>query len=144
MQPLPGPRVVVGGQFVLELVMHTPARPGRSAPRHALTSPWPISNVPGEDMKDATLGGYLREHERPPAFEGPGGHSYTVEIMVDRGGPSAWCGYLFFVRWEGNEAVGHLESEFLSGAETEEEARAALEKLTLHEVKQLLDGLASR
>lgn len=98
-------------------------------------------------MEDATLGGYLHEHERPPAFEGPGGDSYTVEIMIDRAGSRSeglWSGYLFFLKWRGSEPVGHLESGFLSEAETEEEARAALEKLTLHDVKRLLDRLVSR
>ena len=94
-------------------------------------------------MKDATLGGYVREHQRPPAFEGAGGESYTVEIMVD-GGPDEsgpWSAYLFFVRWEGKDPVGHLESRFLCEAETEEEARAVLEEMTLHDVRTLLDGL---
>lgn len=104
------------------------------------------SNVQRNDMKDATLGGYLREHERPPAFEGPGGDSYTVEIMVDRGGSGdsiSWFAYLFFVRWRDREPVDHVESEFLSEAETEAEARAPLERLTLHEVKALLDRLVA-
>ncbi len=97
-------------------------------------------------MKDATLGGYLHEHLRPPAFEGADGDSYTVEIVVDRPdeteGP--WCGYLFFLRWRGSEPVGHVESDFLSEAETEAEARQSLERLTLHEVKNVLDELVAR
>lgn len=98
-------------------------------------------------MKDATLGGYLREHERPPAFEGPDGESYTVDIMSERSGAEAeapWCAYLFFVRWRGLEPVGHVESDYLSQAGSEAEARARLEKLTLHEVKGLLDELVGR
>ena len=111
----------------------------------ALTSVDSISNLPDEDMKDATLGGYLHEHERPPAFEGSDGASYTVEIMVERAGPGEegpWCGYLFFLRWEGKDPVGHVESGFLSRTDTEAEARAELEGLMLREVKELLDGLA--
>ncbi len=95
-------------------------------------------------MKDATLGGYLREHERPPAFEAGAGDSYTVEIIMNRMGPNdsgPWGAYLFFLRWSGQEPVGHVESEFLSEAETEEEARAAVEELTLHQVKSVLDRL---
>ncbi len=95
-------------------------------------------------MKDATLGGYLREHERPPAFEAGAGDSYTVEIITNRMGlneSGLWGAYLFFLKWSGQEPVGHVESEFLSEAETEEEARAAVEELTLHQVKSVLDRL---
>lgn len=97
-------------------------------------------------MKDATLGGYLHEHQRPPAFEGTDGDSYTVEIVVDRPDEDegSWCGYLFFLRWRGSEPVGHVESDFLSEAKTEAEARRPLERLTLHEVKDVLDELVAR
>ncbi|HSG80972.1 MAG TPA: hypothetical protein VLC48_01875 [Gemmatimonadota bacterium] len=97
-------------------------------------------------MKDATLGGYLREHERPPAFRGGDGHSYTVEILVEDLGIEAgadWRAYLFFVKWSGNEPVGHVESSYLASGLTEEAARATLEELTLHEVREVLDGLVS-
>ena len=97
--------------------------------------------------KDATLGGYLGEHERPPAFEGPDGDSYTVEIIVEPVGagdePGPWCAYLFFLKWRGSEPVAHRETEYLVEAASEEAARAELEKLTLHEVKELLDKLVS-
>lgn len=94
-------------------------------------------------MKDATLGGYLREHERPPAFSGPDGHSYTVEILTehDEAEDGPWFAYLFFLRWRGNEPIGHVESHFLAEARTEDDARAQLERLALHEVKELLDSL---
>jgi hypothetical protein len=97
-------------------------------------------------MKDATLGGYFSEHERPPAFEGPDGDSYTVEIIVEPAGlddEGPWCGYLFFLKWHGSEPVGHVETEYLAEAATEAAARAELEKLALHEVKCLLDKLVS-
>jgi hypothetical protein len=97
-------------------------------------------------MKDATLGGYLREHERPPAFEGLDGDSYTVEIITDRPGPGdggPWCAYLFFLRWQGQQPVGHVESDYLAWAGSEEEARAGVERLTLREVKDLLDKLVT-
>jgi hypothetical protein len=97
-------------------------------------------------MKDATLGGYLEEHERPPAFRGADGHSYTVEVLVENLGTEAaadWRAYLFFLRWSGNEPVGHVESDYLGSGLTEEAARAALERLTLHEVREVLDGLVS-
>jgi hypothetical protein len=93
-------------------------------------------------MKDATLGGYLGEHERPPAFEGADGCSYTVEILIDSD-DGTHRGYLFFLKWEGGGPVGHLESEYLVEADSEELAQAELEKLTLHEVKGVLDKLVS-
>lgn len=97
-------------------------------------------------MKDATLGGYLREHERPPAFEGSDGQSYTVEILTEPAGEAEgeWAAYLFFLRWRGQEPVGHVESDYLARTETESAARAALESLTLHEVKETLDRLLDR
>jgi hypothetical protein len=97
-------------------------------------------------MEDATLAGYRHEHERPPAFEGRDGLTYTVEVMTDRAGPGqqgSWCAYLFFLCWRGNAPVDHVESDFLSRAESESEARAAVEALTLHEVKGILDELVS-
>lgn len=93
-------------------------------------------------MEDATLGGYLKEHERPPAFTGADGGLYTVEILTERQDAEAsatWHAYLFFLRWRGTEAVGHRESEFLSDGESESEARAKLERLSLYEVKAVLD-----
>jgi hypothetical protein len=97
-------------------------------------------------MKDATLGGYLQEHQRPPAFEGADGSSYTVEVLIDAAGPGdvgPYQAYLFYLKWSGNEPVGHVESEYLAEAETEDAARRALETMTLHEVKELLDKLVS-
>ncbi len=94
-------------------------------------------------MKDATLGGYFSEHERPPAFEGRDGDSYTVEIITEPGDGGNWCAYLFFLRWHGNEPVGHVESEYLVEAATEAAARAEVERLTLHDVRRVLDELVS-
>ena len=31
---------------------------------------------------DATLGGYLQKHSRPPSFDGSDGAAYSVEIYV--------------------------------------------------------------
>ena len=97
-------------------------------------------------MKDETLGGYLREHERPPAFQAADGHAYTVELIVEPLDPEdgdEWGGYLFFLKWRGNEPVGHVETEFLSSASSADEARDPIERLTLHDVKALLDELVA-
>ena len=97
-------------------------------------------------MKDLTLGGYLREHERPPAFQAADGEAYSVELMVELTDPddgAEWGAYFFFIRWRGTEAVAHLETDFLSRAGSEKEARAPLENLTLHDIKGLLDSLVA-
>ena len=91
-----------------------------------------------------TLGGYAAVHERPAAFEGSDGFSYTAEILVEQRSPSAWSGYLFFVKWAriGSSAPeGHLESDYLRDGRTEAEARAGVGEMKLSDVKKVLDTL---
>ena len=92
-----------------------------------------------------TLGGYMAVHARPAAFEGEDGASYSADIGLDEtGDATAPVGaYLIFLRWSPGEprVVGHLESDFLARARTEEEARAAVGALSLAETKHLLDAL---
>ncbi len=93
-----------------------------------------------------TLGGYQAVHDRPAAFEGPDGLSYSVEILADDSGdPAAPVGaYLLFLRWArvGDQKVqGHLESAFLARAASEDEAKRAVGALPLAEVKRVLDEL---
>lgn len=92
---------------------------------------------------DATLGGYFDMHDRPPAFEGPDGHPYTVSLEVERTGDlrHPYSGYLVFPRWAetGVGIVGHVETPNLSEAPSEKDALAALEALTLFEVQALLE-----
>ncbi|MBI4540777.1 MAG: hypothetical protein HY704_14845 [Gemmatimonadetes bacterium] len=92
---------------------------------------------------DATLGGYLREHSRPPAFEGIDGQPYTVSIEVERTGElqRPYLTYLVFPRWAytGLGIVGHVESAIVARTSTREEAQERAEGLTLYETKQLLD-----
>ena len=105
---------------------------------------------PKPEKGDAnTIGGYMAVHSRPAAFEGSDGASYSVEIVTDVGNDEEhpFGAYLLFVRWRENDpvAVGHLESDFLALGSKEEEVRATVGKLTLNEVKALLDELiASR
>jgi hypothetical protein len=92
-----------------------------------------------------TIGGYMAVHNRPAAFEGSDGASYSVEIVTDaadeNGAP--FGAYLLFIRWRATDpvATGHLETEFLGYGATEEEARAAVGMLSLNEVKSRLDEL---
>jgi len=92
-----------------------------------------------------TLGGYMAVHARPAAFEGADGASYSVDIAVDdTGDAEAPVGaYLIFLRWGPGEprVVGHLETDFLARAATEEEARAMIGALSLEDTKRALDEL---
>jgi len=84
-----------------------------------------------------TVGGYVAVHARPPAFEGEDGTSYSVEVMTDEtGDPSRpWAGYLLFVKWRSGDPVasGHVETEYLRFAGTEEEARLQVGAMLLSE-----------
>ncbi len=93
-----------------------------------------------------TIGGYMAVHARPAAFEGRDGMSYSVSIESDdTGDPSAPAGAFFlFLRWRriGAQGVeGHLESGFLERAATVREAREALGRWPLAEVRRVLDEL---
>jgi hypothetical protein len=92
---------------------------------------------------DATLGGYLRTHDRPPAFEGADGQPYTVSPEVEKTGnlPTPYEGYLVFPRWAatGLGVVGHVETPTLVTARTRDEAEGALRELPLVQLKVLLD-----
>ncbi len=93
---------------------------------------------------DDTLGGYFETHDRPPAFEGPDGHPYTVSLEVEKTGDlrAPYQAYLVFPRWAatGVGIVGHVETPDLASCRTSEEAREALASLTLGEVKERLDA----
>jgi hypothetical protein len=98
-----------------------------------------------------TLGGYAAVHDRPAAFEGSDGFSYSVEILADEdvtaSGTEAWGAYLFFVKWArigASAPEGHLESDVLAHGSTEQEARDRVGALPLNEVKRILDELIAK
>jgi hypothetical protein len=97
-----------------------------------------------------TLGGYAAVHDRPAAFEGADGFSYSVEILADpepTGEVASWIAYLFFVRWArigASAPEGHLESDVLATASTEAAARGRVEAMALSDVKRVLDDLIAR
>ena len=95
---------------------------------------------------EGTIGGYMAVHARPAAFEGSDGLSYSVAIETDRTGePGRPFGAFFlFVRWRrlGSQGVeGHLETPFLAWGNSVMEAKEALGRMPLGDVKALLDEL---
>jgi hypothetical protein len=95
---------------------------------------------------ESTIGGYAAAHDRPAAFEGSDGFSYSVELMTEATGDAAapWAAFLLFVKWSrlgAQTPEGHLETEYLFTAATEQDARAALGETPLADVKALLDRL---
>ena len=98
---------------------------------------------------ESTIGGYTAVHDRPAAFEGSDGFSYSVEMMVEPTGDSsgAWGAFFLFVKWSrvgAQSPEGHLETEFLLTAASEEDATAAIGETPLVEVKLLLDRLIAQ
>jgi hypothetical protein len=97
---------------------------------------------------DVTLGGYFAVHQRPPAFEGMDGAAYSVALYVDEtpGPDGRYGGALLFVRWNpaGDQPDGHLETECVSFGSSIPEVEEAMRALTLHQVKDLLDGAILR
>ena len=97
----------------------------------------------------STIGGYAAVHDRPAAFEGSDGFSYSVEIMAEPTGDASapWAAFFLFVKWSrlgAQSPEGHLESDYLLTAATEAKARAALGETPLYEVKGLLDRLIAQ
>lgn len=96
-----------------------------------------------------TIGGYAAAHDRPAAFEGSDGFSYSVELMAteDEAVGDRWGGFIFFVRWArigASSPEGHLESDVLARGATQEQALERLGALKLDRVKAVLDELIAR
>ena len=100
------------------------------------------------DAEDSTLGGYFDVHNRPPAFEGPDGHPYTVSQEVEKTGDlrTPYSGYLVFPKWAatGVGIVGHVESPALCHARTRMEVEATLRAHSLVEVQAILDRAVAK
>jgi hypothetical protein len=99
---------------------------------------------------ESTIGGYMAVHDRPAAFEGSDGFSYSVEIISEETGdaPGEWGAFFLFIKWSrvgAQTPEGHLESDYLTRGPTESAARTKLGEWPLGDVKALLDRLiASR
>jgi len=93
---------------------------------------------------DDTLAGYVGVHGRPPGFEGSDGRPYSVAVFSDDDpGPDGRYGAaLIFIRWStANAPDGHLESDYLAFSDDPSAAEAEVGRLSLAEVKRILDGL---
>jgi len=107
----------------------------------------PRFQPPDHSKGDAnTLGGYMAVHDRPAAFEGSDGFSYSAEIVTDQTGDARapFAAYLLFVRWArvgAQTPEGHLETDYVATASTESAARAVVAAWSLASVKSALDDL---
>lgn len=92
-----------------------------------------------------TIGGYMAVHDRPAAFEGTDGVSYSTELVVDevRDGNGPFAAYVLFIRWGHGEpyASGHLETPYLYYGQSREEARRLVADLPLQSVRSMLEAL---
>ena len=108
----------------------------------------PGQHLPADHSRgDAnTIGGYAAAHDRPAAFEGTDGLSYSVEIVTSATGrpERPYGAFLLFVQWArvgASSPSGHLETEFLAEADSEDDARAVVGALTLGQVRAALHVL---
>lgn len=99
-------------------------------------------------MKDATFGGYLATHDRPPAFAGRDGRAYSADVWVDDvpDADGRLGGAFVFIRWNhaGDAPDGHLESAYLAFGADRASVEAQLKGLDLHAVKEALDAAVAR
>jgi hypothetical protein len=95
---------------------------------------------------ESTIGGYAAVHDRPAAFEGSDGFSYSVELMTEETGDNnaPWAGFFLFVKWArlgAQTPEGHLESDYLARGPSEADARRMLGLTPLEDVKGILEEL---
>ena len=98
---------------------------------------------------ESTIGGYAAVHDRPAAFEGSDGFSYSVELMTEESGDTVapWAGFFLFVKWArigAQSPEGHLETEYLVYGSSQAEAKQTLGETPLGDVKALLDRLIAQ
>ena len=126
--------------------MHDDRRDGNETAAAAADGASQGSDHEPEDVHgvpDATLGGYLDTHDRPPAFEGTDGHPYTVSLEVEQTPDlrAPYVGYLVFPRWAatGLGVIGHVQTPVLCRERGRAAAEDRLRELSLDRVKSLLD-----
>ncbi|HEX3867256.1 MAG TPA: hypothetical protein VHV78_10900 [Gemmatimonadaceae bacterium] len=97
---------------------------------------------------ESTIGGYAAVHDRPAAFEGCDGFSYSVEMVVENTGDAVapWAAFFLFIKWArvgAQTPEGHLETDYLARGASEAAARSAIGETPLPRVKALLDDLVA-
>jgi hypothetical protein len=101
-----------------------------------------------DPTEDASLGGYFKTHNRPPAFEGCDGLPYTVAVEVEKTPDLArpWVGYLVFPRWAetGVGITGHVETPLIWRGGSREAVEEEVGTAPLTRVKELLDEAIRR
>lgn len=95
---------------------------------------------------ESTIGGYAAVHDRPAAFQGTDGFSYSVELMAEETDEPErpWAGFILFVKWArvgAQNPEGHLETDYLVRGSSQAEALRQLGDTPLDEVKAFLDRL---
>ncbi len=103
----------------------------------------PADHTKGDE---STIGGYAAVHDRPAAFEGSDGFSYSVELVAEETPDEAapWSAFILFVKWArlgAQTPEGHLETPYLAAGATEREAIERLGRTSLDDVKARLDEL---
>ena len=98
---------------------------------------------------ESTIGGYAAVHDRPAAFEGSDGFSYSVELMTEETGDTnaPWAGFFLFVKWArlgAQTPEGHLESDYLARGPAEADALRMLGLTPLEDVKAILEALIAQ
>jgi hypothetical protein len=99
-------------------------------------------------MSEVTLGGYMEQHDRAPAFTGNDGQPYSVGIVVEEEPDERgrYAASLLFVRWSsaGDRPVGHVESGVLAWGSTPALAEDRIKTISLYDVKAALDDAIGR
>lgn len=102
---------------------------------------------PDHSRGDAnTIGGYMKAHARPAAFEGSDGLSYSVAIETDATDDPRhpYAAYFLFLRWRrmGEQGIeGHLESDYLCWDDSPDAAVEQLGGWSLADVRAVLERL---
>jgi len=105
-----------------------------------------LNPEPPPEADESTVGGYQAIHGRAATFEGSDGHAYSVAVETERSpepqDPENPCaGYFVFLRWAhtGSAVLGHVETEDIVTAPSEEYAASRMGDISLTRAKEILE-----